>query len=110
MNLLQLHGVRSALEYAESDDLAKAHVVSNPELTPHLEFVDLGGHGYGVVSVDASRMVTDLVCIPRPIERAATPDGGPLRYRVRHEVPLWRPSEPPQMHLALLEGDAGLSG
>jgi alkaline phosphatase D len=69
--------------------------VSNPELSPHLEFVDMGGHGYGVVSVDASRMVTEFVCIPRPIERAATPDGGPLRYRVRHEVPRRRPRRAP---------------
>jgi alkaline phosphatase D len=109
MNLLQLHGVRSALEYAASGDLAKAHAVSNPELSPHLEFVDMGGHGYGVVSVDASRMVTDFVCIPRPIERAATPDGGPLRYRVRHEVPLWLPGERPKMGCAILEGAVGLS-
>jgi alkaline phosphatase D len=107
MNLLQLHGVRSALEYAASGDLAKAHAVSNPELSPHLEFVDLGGHGYGVVSVDASRMVTDFVCIPRPIERAATPDGGPLRYRVRHEVALWQAGELPQMQQTVLDGDVG---
>ena len=45
MNLLLNHGVRSALEYAASGDLAKAHAVSNPELAPHLEFVDLGGMG-----------------------------------------------------------------
>ena len=109
MNLLQLHGVRSALEYAESGDLAKAHAVSNPELSPHLDFVDLGGHGYGVVTVDATRMLTDFVCIPRPIERAATPDGGPLRYRVRHEVPLWRPGELPQMRQLVMEGAAGLA-
>ncbi len=109
MNLLLNHGVRSALEYAASGDLAKAHAVSNPELSPHLEFVDLGGHGYGVVSVDASRMVTDFVCIPRPIERAATPDGGPLRYRVRHEVPLWRPGEFPKLRQTVEEGDAGIS-
>lgn len=109
MNLLQLHGVRSALEYAESGDLAKAHAVSNPELSPHLKFVDMGGHGYGVVNVDASRMVTDFVCIPRPIERAATPDGGPLRYRVRHEVPLWRAGELSQMLHTVLEGDTALA-
>jgi alkaline phosphatase D len=109
MNLLQLHGVRSALEYAESGDLAKAHAVSNPELSPHLEFVDLGGHGYGVVSVDASRMVTDFVCIPRPIERAPTPDGGRLRYRIRHEVLLWRPGAWPQLRQTVLEGDPRLA-
>ena len=109
MNLLLNHGVRSALEYAESGDLTKAHAVSNPELAPHLEFVDLGGHGYGVVSVDATRMVTDFVCIPRPIERAATPDGGPLRYRVRHEIKLWQPGDAPQLLQSVLEGDAALA-
>jgi len=62
MNLLLNHGLRSALEYAESGDLAKAHAVSSPELAPHLAFVDMGGHGYGVVSVDASRTVTEFVC------------------------------------------------
>jgi alkaline phosphatase D len=87
--------------------MAKAYAVRSPQLAPHLDFVELGGHGYGVVSVDASRMVTDFVCIPRPIERATTPNGGPLRYRVRHEVPLWRLGEAPRMRQSLLEGDAG---
>jgi alkaline phosphatase D len=85
VNLLLHHGVRSALEYARSGDLAKAHAVRNPEMAPHLSFVDMGGHGYATVRVDASAMVTDFVCIPRPIERSPGVDGGPLRYRVRHE-------------------------
>lgn len=97
MNLLLKNGVRSALEYAESGDLAKAHAVSNPELAPHLEFVDLGGQGYGVVSVDGSRMVTDFVCISRSMECAATPDGGPLRYRGGMRVPSCHPGERPQI-------------
>ena len=108
-NLLLRHGVRSALEYASSGDLAKAHAVRNPDLAPHLTFVDAGGHGYATVRVDASKMVTEFVCIPRPIERSATPDGGPLRYRVRHEVPLWKAGEPPKMQLTVVEGDAGLA-
>jgi alkaline phosphatase D len=109
MNLLLHHGVRSALEYAKTGDLAMAHAVSNPELAPHLAFVDMGGHGYGVVSVDANRMATDFVCIPRPIERAATADGGPLRYRVRHEVALWAAGEAPRLRRTVLEGDPGLA-
>ncbi len=109
MNLLLRHGVRTALEYARSGDLAKAHAVDNPELAPHLAFVDLGGHGYATVRVDANAMTTDFVCIPRPIERSGREDGGPLRYRVRHEVPLWRAGERPQLRQAVLEGDAGLS-
>src|SRR5690606_6583442 len=89
MNLLLHHGVRSALEYARSGDLAAAHAVRNPEMSPHLTFVDMGGHGYAAVRVDGERMVTEFVCVPRPIERSSGVEGGPLRYRVRHEVPLW---------------------
>jgi alkaline phosphatase D len=108
-NLTLRHGVRSALEYAKSGDLAKALAVRNPELAPHLTFVDNGGHGYATVRVDADTMVTEFVCIPRPITRSATPDGGPLRYRVRHEVALWRAGEKPQLRQTIVEGDVGLS-
>lgn len=108
-NLMFRHGVKSALEYAKSGDLQKVHAVRNPDLAPHLTFVDMGGHGYATVRVDADTMVTDFVCIPRPIERSPGVDGGPLRYRIRHEVPLWRPGERPWMRQTLLEGDAGLS-
>ncbi len=109
VNLLLRHGVRSALEYARSGDLAKALAASNPDNAPHLSFVDMGGHGYSTVRVDASTMTTDFVCIPRPITRSSGVDGGPLRYRVRHEVALWRAGERPQMRQTVVEGDAGLS-
>jgi alkaline phosphatase D len=109
MNLLLHHGVRSALEYASSGGLHKAHAARNPEMAPHLSFVDMGGHGYATVRVDADTMATDFVCIPRPIERSPREDGGPLRYRVRHEVTLWQAGERPQMRQTVLEGDVGLS-
>ena len=108
-NLTLRHGVRSAFEYAASKDVQKALAVRNPELAPHLTFVDNGGHGYATVRCDADRMVTEFVCIPRPIERSATPDGGPLRYRVRHEVPLWKAGERPRMTQTVVEGDTGLA-
>jgi alkaline phosphatase D len=108
-NLLLRHGVRSALEYAKTQDLQKALAVRNPEMAPHLTFYDAGGHGYATVRVDASTMVTEFVCIPRPIARSARDDGGPLRYRVRHTVPLWKAGERPQMAQTVLEGETGLS-
>lgn len=108
-NMLLRHGVRSCLEYAKSFDLAKARALSNPELAPHLEFVDLGGHGYATVRVSATEMRTEFVCIPRPITRSDRPDGGPLRYRVRHVAPLWKSGERPKMTCTVIEGDVGLS-
>ena len=108
-NLLLKHGVRSALEYARSFDLAKAHAVSNQQLAPHLEFVDAGGHGYATVRLTGAEMRTEFVCIPRPITRSNSPDGGPLRYRVIHTAKLWKAGERPVLEQQVLEGDIGLS-
>ena len=94
-NMLLRHGVRSCLEYAKSFDLKRAHAVSNPQLAPHLAFVDTGGHGYATVRLTGEEMRTEFVCIPRPVTRSERPDGGPLRYRVVHTASLWKPGERP---------------
>jgi alkaline phosphatase D len=107
-NMLLRHGVRACLEYAKSFDLKRARSLSNPDLAPHLEFVDLGAHGYAKVRLSADQMRTEFVCIPRPITRSERPDGGPLRYRVVHTAALWKSGARPQLETAVLEGDAGL--
>jgi len=108
-NMLLKHGVRSCLEYAKSFDLKRAHAVSNPQLSPHLAFVDMGGHGYATVRLTSDDMRTEFVCIPRPITRSDRPDGGPLRYRVVHTASLWKPGERPVLRQHVVEGDPGLS-
>jgi alkaline phosphatase D len=108
-NMLLRHGVRSCLEYAKSFDLERARALSNPELAPHLEFVDMGGHGYAKVRLSAEEMRTEFVCIPRPIARSDRPDGGPIRYRVLHTAALWKSGERPQLKTSVLEGDVGLA-
>jgi alkaline phosphatase D len=108
-NMLLRHGVRSCLEYAKSFDLKRARSLSNPDLAPHLEFVDLGGHGYAKVQLSADEMRTEFVCIPRPITRSERSDGGPIRYRVLHTAALWKSGERPQLKTSVLEGDVGLS-
>jgi alkaline phosphatase D len=108
-NMLLRHGVRSCLEYAKSFDLERARSLSNPDLAPHLEFVDLGGHGYAKVRLSADAMRTEFVCIPRPVTRSEKPDGGPIRYRVLHTATLWKSGERPQLKTSVLEGDPGLA-
>ena len=108
-NMLLRHGVRAALEYAKNFDLKRAVGLSNPQLAPHLEFVDLGGHGYAKVRLTGNEMRTEFVCIPRPIKRAERPDGGDLRYRVVHSAKLWKPGERPKLVQQVLEGDPGLA-
>ncbi|MES2442488.1 MAG: alkaline phosphatase D family protein [Pseudomonadota bacterium] len=109
INLTIKRGVRAALEYAASGDIAKARALTNPDVAPHLEFVDMAGHGYAVVSAGPDAIETEFVCIVRPIARATTPDGGPLRYRVSHQAKLWKPGTRPKLTQRVLEGDPKLS-
>ena len=109
VNLTIKRGVRSALEYARSSDIARARAATNADLAPHLEFVDLGGHGYSVVTAGPDAITTEFVCVPRPIRRAGTPDGGPLRYRVSHRAERWASGESPRLKQIVVEGDPKLS-
>ncbi len=109
MNMLIRHGVRSALEYTASRDVSKARALSNPDLAPHLKFVDMAGHGYAVVRASAEALETEFVAIERPIERNPAPDGGPLEYRVVHTAKLWKAGERPKLEQRVIEGDPKLS-
>ncbi|MGQ0835701.1 MAG: alkaline phosphatase D family protein [Gammaproteobacteria bacterium] len=109
VNLLLKHGVRSCLEYQRTGNLERARRASNPELAPHLSFVDMAGHGYATLRVAGDAVECEFVCVPRPLERSAGEDGGPLRYRVAHRARLWRKGERPQLEQRVLEGDPGLS-
>ncbi|MGE0184106.1 MAG: alkaline phosphatase [Parvularculaceae bacterium] len=108
-NTTMLHGVRAALALHETDDPAKAIAAHNPDVSPHLTFLDFGGYGYSTVRASPNELETEFVCIPPPLERAETEDGGPLRYRVVHRVGRWAPGERPQMRREVVEGDVGLS-
>jgi alkaline phosphatase D len=109
VNLLIRHGVRACLEYQASGNIEKARAASDPGLAPHLSFVDMGGHGYSVVRASSDSCETEFVCIPRPLERSTTEDGGPLAYRVRFHTPLWKAGESPKMQTHLIEGNPKFS-
>ena len=109
MNMLIKHGVRSCFEYVQSGDFAKARALSNPDSSPHLSFVDMGGHGYSVVHATSGFIETEFVCIPRPLERSDRPDGGALSYRVKFRTGLWKNGEAPKLEMQILEGDPKFS-
>lgn len=74
-----------------------------------LVFTDLGGPGYATVRASPRELETELVCIPRPLERNDAADGGPLVYRAVHRVRRWRAGERPELRQEIVEGDAGLA-
>ena len=78
-------------------------------MSPHLSFVDMGGHGYSVVHNTNKQIETEFVCITRPIDRHLQPDGGPLLYRVRFRAELWEKGKSPKLETRGLEGDPRFS-
>ncbi|TPG40587.1 phosphodiesterase [Sphingomonas koreensis] len=109
VNLLLKHGVRTSLDYESHGNLAQAVALSDPGNAPHVEFVDMGGHGYGVVTASKSTLDVEFVCIPRPVVQTPRADGGELRYRVVMHAELWQPGERPKLYRASSTGDTGLS-
>ena len=109
VNLTLHRGVRSAIEYSRSGDIERARALTNPDVSPHLEFIDMGGHGYSTIKVTSDAVETEFVAIPRPIQRSASPDGGPILYRVTHRANRWKAGERPRLVQKVIEGDPKLS-
>jgi alkaline phosphatase D len=105
VNVTPRLGVRSTLKLKETGDMDQARAVRNPDVAPHLSFLDMGGHGYALVTATPDQLSTEFVCIPRPMERSERPDGGPLVYRVVHRARLWKAGETPKLEQEVLEGD-----
>lgn len=92
--LIALIGVRASIELERTGDPQAAIGASNPDVAPHLSFVDVGGHGYTTVRAFANRLEVKFVCIPRLVENNGREDGGPL----------WKPGERPGMERIAEEG------
>ncbi len=103
-NFSALYGVKAALIYDKTGDVKQALAQANPEVAPHLSFLDFGGHGYSAVRASSTTLETEFVCIPPPIERSTTDDGGPLAYRIRFRANAWEPGQAPKLEQQLLEG------
>ncbi len=104
MNVSLMHGVRASLALQKTGDARQALAERNPELAPHLSFMDVGGHGYSVVRASGDELEVEFVCIPRPLERNGRADGGPLAYRVTHRVKRWASGTAPKLERTKVEG------
>lgn len=102
------YGVRTSIALQRGASMADALAQRNADLAPHLEFIDVNGHGYATVRAGADALDVEFVCIPRPIERSATADGGPLAYRIAFRVPSWRAGERPTPTRTRVDGSLPL--
>jgi len=108
INLTARHGVKASLAMQRGADSAAIAAAANSEVAPNLDLMDCGGHGYVVVAAHESFLDVELVCIPRPIRRAVSADGGDLRYRVGYRAPVWKPGETPALRRTATQGELPL--
>lgn len=104
INFSIMHGVRASLALKRTGDARQALAERNPQLAPHLSFIDVGGHGYSVVRAGSDELEVEFVCIVRPLERSERADGGPLAYRIVHRVKRWMHGAAPQIERTKVEG------
>ncbi|MEK6300568.1 MAG: alkaline phosphatase D family protein [Acidobacteriota bacterium] len=104
VNVSMMHGVRSSLALQRTGDTGQAMAERNPEVAPHLSFMDAGAHGYSVVRARTEEIEVEFVCIPRPVERSESADGGKVVYRVAHRVKRWGHGVAPRLERTSLEG------
>ena len=104
VNFSMMNGVRASLALTRTGDLRQAVAERNPQLAPHLSFVDLGGHGYSLVRASSDELEVEFVCIVRPLERSDRADGGPLAYRVTHRLKRWTSDTAPRIERTKVEG------
>lgn len=104
VNFAIKHGVNAALTYDKTGDWKQALAQSNPDVAPHLSFVDLGGHGFCAVRATPAMLETEYVCIAPPAERSEAEDGGPVLYRMKLRAKAWQPGEAPKLETEVVEG------
>jgi alkaline phosphatase D len=108
INVTLMHGVRSSIELQRTHDPRAALAARNPDVAPHLSFMDAGGHGYAAVRVTAAALEVEFVAVPRPVERVEAPDGGPLAYRVAHRLAIWDRATAPRIERTRAQGELPL--
>jgi alkaline phosphatase D len=104
INVTLMHGVRSSIALQRTHDPRAALAARNPDVAPHLSFMDAGGHGYAAVRATADAIEVEFVAVPRPVERVESEDGGPLAYRVVHRVARWDRATAPRIERTRAEG------
>ena len=75
MNLLLLHGTKSAGAFAATSNLAVALSLSDPTTNPHLKWADTNAQGYGYLKATSTAVTATLITINRSL--TPPPAAGP---------------------------------
>ncbi len=75
LNMLLMHGTRSALAFASGQTEAVAFGLRDADANAHMMYADTNAQGYGYIKVNGAEVKSTIITINRPI--AAPSDAGP---------------------------------
>ncbi len=78
LNTLLRYGSAAGNVAAATHDIAMIEAARNPDVNPHLRYVDTGANGYGIATIDGDAARIELVTIERPV-RDRGDDGARVR-------------------------------
>jgi alkaline phosphatase D len=84
-NTSLLWGGPAAIEAARTNNPADALAARDPNINPHLRYVDTDARGYGLMSVTAAGVTATLVTVPAPTQDRGE-EGAPERGRATFTV------------------------
>lgn len=86
LNVYLLYGGDASIAAYQSDSIAEIEQARDAAVNPHLRYVDSDAQGYGILTLDGTQLVAELVTVNRPIDATAVDAPGILR-RARFVLP-----------------------
>jgi alkaline phosphatase D len=102
-NTLIRYGAPAAALAAATHDLAMVEQARNPDINPHLRYVDTAANGYGLATFDGAMARIHLITTERPlIDRGS--DGAEVVGTASFVVPAFEAGEMPTLEEPTLTG------
>ncbi len=95
-NTLLAWGAKAATAAATTNSLDMAMAQRDPAHNSHLAYVDSNAQGYGLLTIEASKITARLVTVPLPTRDLGEAGTPPLRVAT-FTVPLQGPNDPPTL-------------
>ena len=96
LNLTAIAGVTTGLVRSWLGSSWISDIFWNDKANPGLSYIDTNANGYGIMSVNAGRVETNLVTVANP-EKDYGPKGAPILRKAKFTLRAWAPGQSPEL-------------
>ena len=109
LNAWMLFGAASANAASGGADPAEVNEAADPEVNPHMRYVDADAHGFLVARITPDRCDVQYMSVFEPVNLADNEEAG-VRRRVNLRVEAWPEGREPVIEVGAVEGEQPLYG